>query len=95
MSDVGGSFQYEQYTLPTGQVVNQTELSQLRAGQGIQRLNIAPDVAISGSVVPGSSGVDAGALEASVAGQEISQATGAPSGYGKFEVDGQRFLTTP
>ncbi|MGB1651052.1 MAG: hypothetical protein ACPHEP_08495 [Acidimicrobiales bacterium] len=43
MSDVGGRFQYEQYTLPGGQTVSQAELAQLQAGKGIQRLGIAPD----------------------------------------------------
>ena len=96
MSDVGGSFGYEQYTLPSGQVINRTELSQLRAGQGIQRLNIAPDAAVSGSVVPGSGGVDAGALEASVAGQEITQAAGVSPDDGRvFKIGDQSFLRTP
>ncbi len=63
MSDVGGRFQYEQYTLPSGQTVSQAELAQLQAGKGIQRLGIAPDTVPGAPTTPQANQLQTGEID--------------------------------
>jgi hypothetical protein len=65
MSDVGGRFQYEQYTLPGGQTVSQAELAQLQAGKGIQRLGIAPDTVPGAPTTPQTNQLQTGEIDGS------------------------------